>query len=175
VQRLGSFKSLVGVFVGTVLVFILSGVLSGATWRYGIGCAKSLNPPYIYTDEELESLRGKPLHTTGWSWFYIPARYPGSYQGYPFFGQFTIGWPMTYAESTSGAEGCFDPWIIRTEWYPGGLFVDGVVCAGLGTLLYWLFRLGLSLPGTRRKRKDHRAERGQYERARRTACRPADD
>jgi hypothetical protein len=149
--RSGSFKALMGVLVGTALAFLLSGFFSVVVWQYGVDCVKSFDPPYIYAEEELESIRGRPIHTISWSWFYTPTRYPGFYQGYPFFKHFTAGWPMTYAERTSGAQGCFDPWGIHTEWYLGGFLVDGVVSAGFGALLFWLFRLGFSLLGTRRK------------------------
>jgi len=96
----------------------------------------------MYTEEELELLRGRPIRTTGWSWFYTPTRYPGVYQGYPFFKHLTAGWPLTYVERTMVAEGCFDPWHIHTEWYLGGLLVDVGVSAGLGALLFLLFQKG---------------------------------
>ncbi len=151
--RLGSFRALAGVVVGTVFVFLLLGFFSCITWQYGTGCAKLIDEPpfmYEYTDDELDSLR-ESVHTASWSWFYIPTRRPGFYQGYQFFKHLTVGWPMTYLEKVSGAEGCFDPWIIHTEWYLGGFLFDGGVSAGFGILLYWLSRFGFRLLRARGK------------------------
>jgi len=145
--RLDSFRATAGVLAGTVLSFLVFWLTSHITWEYSTGCAKSTGePPSLseYTEDELESLRGKPVHTSSWSWFYTPTTFSGFHQGFPFFRNVTMGWPMTFLEKTSFAEGCFAPWVIHTEWHVGGLLVDGVVSAGFGALLFWLLRRGLS-------------------------------
>jgi hypothetical protein len=140
--RSGSTKMLMGVIIVAILAFLLSGIFSLSMWRHGIGCAESLAPPRIYTEQELDSMRGNPIRTADWSWFRTSAGQSIDYFRHPFLKHLTAGWPLTLIEITSTAEGCISPWVTHTAWYLGGWLVDIVVSAGLGALLVWLLRLG---------------------------------
>jgi hypothetical protein len=149
-ERPGSTKMLIGVLIAAILAFLLSGIFSMGMWRHGVGCAETLVPPKIYTDEELDSMRGSPIRTADWSWFRTSAGHSVDYFGYPFLKHLTVGWPLTLIEITSTAEGCFSPWVTHTAWYIGGWLVDIVASVGLGALLVWLLRLGFGLIRQRR-------------------------